>query len=149
MAEAVSFLKMGSHRRVVDSTLTTGVLPRSHLSPGTRFPCGAGSWRRSDHRSIGNGIVHTRSDVGACPDCLARRAHISDTFAKYSADRPRPCGLDRARLCIRASAAVGKRPTTQMCIGRADEPAPWLLEFRLDLPPQTASAPHSGPRVPY
>ena len=44
IAEAVSFLKVGSHRRAVDNALTIAGVPRSHLSPGTRFPGGAGSW---------------------------------------------------------------------------------------------------------
>ncbi len=38
IAEAVSFLKVGSHRRGVDNPLTITGVPRSHLSPGTQFP---------------------------------------------------------------------------------------------------------------
>jgi len=106
-AKTISFLRMGSHRRIAG-------LPRPHVSPGTQCPSGAGSWRQSDHRWIGSGIVGTRSGVGAYRDCLGPRAHSGDGYAKYSEDPP-PRALNRARLCIRASVAVDNTPTIRTC----------------------------------
>ena len=96
----ISFLVLGSHRRTVDVALTTAGLPQSHLSPETQFPDGAGSWRQSDRRWIGNGIVGTRSGVGPYHDCLGPRAHIWDRFARYSADPPQPSPLDTTWLYL-------------------------------------------------
>ena len=149
IAEAVSFLKVGSHCRGVDSTLTTTGVPRSYLSPGTQFPGGAGSWRQSDHRSIGNGIVDMRSGVGAYHNCLGPHARILGRFARCSGDLRPLCALDVGRLYIRAFAGAGKTPRTRTCIDPVAGLAPWLPESPSDPPARTASAPHSGPRVPY
>ena len=113
-ATAVSFLRMGSHRRGL-TTLSRSRVCRDHLSPGTQFPGDAGSWHQSGHRGIGSGIVGTRSGAGPYRDCLGPHARTWDRFARYSGHPPPPCGLAAKQPYTRSPAGDGKTPMTRTC----------------------------------